>query len=90
MPADVNSTVVESSIPSYVVRDWCHTSYIAVVAQFSTSMTPELYSRMNISTVNLPFALRAGDATVKWKNDIAEGKHKQDIEKGKQQEKPKL
>jgi len=53
-------------------------------------MTPELYSRMNISTVNLPFALRAGDATVKWKNDIAEGKHKQDIEKGKQQEKPKL
>ena len=42
MPADVNSTVVESSIPSYVVRDWCHTSYIAVVAQFSTSMTPEL------------------------------------------------
>jgi len=45
---------------------------------------------MNISTVNLPFALRAGDATVKWKNDIAEGKHKQDIEKGKPQEKPKL
>jgi hypothetical protein len=33
---------------------------------------------------------RAGNATMKWKNDIAEGKHKQDIEKAKQQDKPKL
>jgi hypothetical protein len=66
------------------------TSFIAVLAQFSISSTPELYDRMVVTMVNLPFGLRAGDATVKWKNDIAEGAHKREIEKGKQQEKPKL
>jgi hypothetical protein len=45
---------------------------------------------MTVTMVDLPFALRAGDATVKWKNDIAEGAHKREIEKGKQQEKPRL
>jgi hypothetical protein len=45
---------------------------------------------MYITILNVPFALRAGDATMKWKNDIAEGAHKREIEKGKQQEKPKL
>jgi len=83
-------TVVQSSLPSHVVRNWCHTSFIAVLAQFSISSTPELYDRMVVTMVNLPFGLRAGDATVKWKNDIAEGAHKREIEKGKQQEKPKL
>lgn len=83
-------TVAESSLPSHVVRNWCHTSFIAVLAQFSISSTPELYDRMVVTMVNLPFALRAGDATVKWKNDIAEGAHKQEIEKGKKQEKPRL
>jgi hypothetical protein len=34
--------------------------------------------------------LHAAEATSKWKKDIAEGQHKQDIEKAKQQEKPKL
>jgi len=82
--------LVESSLPAYVVRNWCHTSFIGVIAQFSTSTTPELYSQMTVTMVDLPFALRAGDATVKWKNDIAEGAHKREIEKGKQQEKPKL
>jgi hypothetical protein len=82
--------LVESSLPPYVVRNWCHTSFIAVMAQLSISTTPELYDRMVVTMVNLPFGLRAGDATVKWKNDIAEGVHKQEIEKGKQQEKPKL
>lgn len=86
----VASNLVESSLPAYVVRNWCHTSFIAVMAQFSTSYTPELYSQMVVTMVNLPFGLRAGDATVKWKNDIAEGAHKRDLEKGKQQEKPKL
>jgi hypothetical protein len=51
---------------------------------------PELYSRMIIRIVSLPFAARAGEATKKWKQDIAEGQHKQDIEKAKQQDKPKL
>jgi hypothetical protein len=83
-------TLAVSSLPPHVVRTWCHTSFIALIAQFSTSTTPELYDRMYITILNVPFALRAGDATVKWKNDIAEGAHKREIEKGKQQDKPKL
>ena len=35
-------------------------------------------------------AARASEATSKWKQSIAEGQHKQDLEKAKQQEKPKL
>ena len=35
-------------------------------------------------------AARAGNATRDWKKNIAEGVHKQDIEKATQQEKPKL
>jgi hypothetical protein len=85
-----DATLVQSSLPSSVVRTWCHTSYVAVVASLSISATPELYDRMQITSVDVPLALRAGDATVKWKTDIAEGAHKRDIEKGKQQEKPKL
>jgi hypothetical protein len=45
---------------------------------------------MNVMVVSLPFGRRAGEATMKWKQDIAEGKYKQVIEKAKQQEKPKL
>jgi hypothetical protein len=51
---------------------------------------PELYRAMMIGVVSLPFARRAGEATLKWKQDIAEGQHKQELEKAKQQEKPKL
>jgi hypothetical protein len=85
-----DQNIVERSLPSSVVRNWCHTSYVGVSAAFSTSATPELYERMLVTTVDVPMMLRAADATAKWKNDIAEGAHKRDIEKGKQQEKPKL
>lgn len=54
------------------------------------SEVPELYSRMQVGIVSLPFARRAGEATMKWKQEIAEGQHKQELEKAKQQEKPKL
>jgi hypothetical protein len=82
--------LVQISLPSSIVRTWCHTSYVAVMASLSASSTAGLYDQMVITTVNVPLALRAGDATGKWKNEIAEGQHRQDIEKGKQQEKPKL
>ena len=54
------------------------------------SELPELYSPMQIGIVSLPFARRAGETTMKWKQDIAEGQHRQEIEKAKQQDKPKL
>ncbi|MEP6601709.1 MAG: hypothetical protein ABJB49_07830 [Nitrospirota bacterium] len=85
-----DQNLVQGPPPSSIVRNWCHTSYVGVMASLSTSSTPGLYDQMMVTIVNVPFALRAGDATVKWKNDIAEGKHKQEIEKAKQQEKPKL
>ena len=71
--------------------DWCYGSFNAVyVAAVQSADTPELYSQMRLVAVSLPLALRASEATSKWKKDIAEGQHKQDIEKAKQQEKPKL
>ena len=69
---------------------WCQSNYTALTVRFIDSELPELYSRMMIGVVSLPFARRAGEATMKWKQDIAEGQHKQDVEKAKQQEKPKL
>jgi hypothetical protein len=45
---------------------------------------------MRVVAVSMSLALRAAEATSKWKKDIAEGQHKQDIEKATQQEKPKL
>ncbi len=69
---------------------WCLSNYTAVNVTFMDSEVPELYSRMIVGVVSLPFARRAGEATVKWKQDIAEGQHKQELEKAKQQEKPKL
>jgi hypothetical protein len=69
---------------------WCQSNYTALTVRFMESELPELYSRMMIGVVSLPFARRAGEATMKWKQDIAEGKHKQELEKAKQQEKPKL
>ena len=45
---------------------------------------------MRMIIVSLPFAARAGEATMKWKKDIAEGQHKRELEKAKQQDKPKL
>jgi len=72
-------------------NDWCYSSYNAVfVGAVQSSDTPELYSQMRMVAVSLPLALRASEATSKWKKDIAEGQQKQDIEKAKQQEKPKL
>jgi len=71
-------------------NDWCYSSYNAVVVSVTSAETPELYTQMRVVAVSLPLALRASEATSKWKKDIAEGQHKQDIEKAKQQEKPKL
>lgn len=69
---------------------WCLSNYTAVNVTFMDSELPELYSRMQVGIVSLPFARRAGEATVKWKQEIAEGQHKQELEKAKQQDKPKL
>ena len=69
---------------------WCLSNYTAVNVRFIDGELPELYSRMIVSIVSLPFAARAGEATMKWKQEIAEGQHRQDLEKAKQQEKPKL
>jgi len=71
-------------------NDWCYASYNGVFAALVESNPPELYSQMRMVTISFPLALRASEATSKWKKDIAEGQHKQDIEKAKQQEKPKL
>ena len=54
------------------------------------SELPELCSRMQVGIVSVPFAARAGEATMKWKQEIVEGQYKQELEKAKQQEKPKL
>jgi hypothetical protein len=71
-------------------NDWCYVHYTAVLALVTETDPPELYSQMRVEAMSLPLALRAAEATSKWKNDIAEGQHKQDVEKAKQQEKPKL
>ena len=71
-------------------NDWCYTSYTAVFVGVVESDPPELYSQMRLVAVSLPLVLHASEATLKWKKDIAEGQHKKDIEKAKQQEKPKL
>jgi hypothetical protein len=70
--------------------DWCYSSYNAVGVSVISAETPELYTQMRVVAVSLPLALHAAEATSKWKKDMAEGQHKQDIEKAKQQEKPKL
>ena len=85
--------LVESPTPTtFASADykWCLSNYTAVNAMLMAQYLPELYSNMMISVVSLPYARRAGEATMKWKQDIAEGKHKQELEKAKQQEKPKL
>jgi hypothetical protein len=71
-------------------NDWCYKSYTAVFAALVESNLPELYGQMRMVSMSFPIALRASEATSKWKKDIAEGQHKQDIEKAKQQEGPKL
>ena len=72
-------------------NDWCYGSYNAVyVAAVQSPDTPELYSQMRVAAVSLALALHASEATSKWKRDIAEGQHRQDIEKANQQEKPEL
>lgn len=85
--------LVESPTPTtFASADykWCLSNYTAVNAVLMAQYLPELYSNMMISVVSLPYARRAGEATMKWKQDIAEGKHKQELENAKQQEKPKL
>jgi len=69
---------------------WCLSNYTAVNVGFMQGELPELYSRMQVGIVSLPFAARAGEATMKWKQEIAEGQHKKELEKAKQQEKPRL
>ena len=71
-------------------NDWCYAHYTAVFALLSQSDPPELYGQMRMSVMSYPLALRASEATSKWKKDIAAGKHQQDLEKAKQQDKPKL
>jgi hypothetical protein len=84
--------IVESPGPNYGNKhiEWCLSSYTAVIVEFQQSAMPELATQMYVTVVSLPFGARAGEATKKWKQDIAEGKYKQDLEKAKQQEKPKL
>ena len=86
-------SLVESPPPmTFASADykWCQSNYTAVTVRFIDSEVPELYSRLMVGIVSLPFARRAGEATMKWKQEIAEGQHKQEIERAKQQEKPKL
>jgi hypothetical protein len=71
-------------------NDWCYVHYTAVFVLVSQSDPPELYGQMRMSLMSFPLALRASEATSRWKKDIAAGQHKQDLDKAKQQEKPKL
>jgi len=71
-------------------NDWCYAHFTAVYATVSESVPPELYSQMLLEVVSMPFVLQASEATLKWKKDIAASQHQQDLEKAKQQEKPKL
>ena len=71
-------------------NDWCYKSYTAVFAALVESNPAELYGQMRIVAMSFPIVLQASEATSQWKKDIAEGQHKQDLEKAKQQEKPKL
>ena len=71
-------------------NDWCYAHYTAVYALLSQSDPPELFGQMKMGVMSYPLALRGSEATSKWKKDIAAGKHQQDLEKAKQQEKPKL
>jgi hypothetical protein len=85
--------LVESPTPTtFASADykWCLSNYTAVNVTFMDSELPELYSRMIVGIVSLPFARRAGEATMKWKQEIAEGQHRKELEKATQQEKPKL
>jgi hypothetical protein len=85
--------LVESPTPTtFASADykWCLSNYTVVNVTLMDSEVPELYSRMIVGIVSLPFARRAGEATMEWKQEIAEGQHKQELEKAKQQEKPKL
>lgn len=91
--AGFDAVLVESPPPTtFASADykWCLSNYTAINVTFMDSELPELYSRMQSGIVSLPFARRAGEATMKWKEDLATGQHKQELEKAKQQEKPKL
>lgn len=89
-----SALIVESPPPTtFASADykWCLSFFTAVTVHFiQNASVPELYERMIVMVVSLPMGTRAGEATKKWKQDIAEGQHKQELEKAKQQEKPKL
>ena len=71
--------------------EWCLSSYTAVnVTLIQSAAMPELYEQMEVGFISLPVGARAGEATRKWKQDIAEGKYKKELEKAQQQDKPKL
>jgi hypothetical protein len=65
--ADGNrALLVESPPPNYGNKDreWCLSSYTAVLAQFSPGMLPELFGQLRVVVVSLPLASRAGIATM--------------------------
>ena len=85
--------IVETPGPTYGNKrlEWCLSSYTAVIVGFQQSPAiPELSTQLYVTVLSLSLGARAGEATKKWKQDIAEGKYKQDLEKAKQQDKPKL
>jgi len=86
-PGDAYVTLYKGKDP---IKDWCYDHYVAVVALVSESDPPELYRELDIEVVSKPMSAHSALATAKWKKDIAEGQHKQDLEKAAQQAKPKL
>jgi len=71
-------------------KDWCYDHYVAVFALVGANFTPDLYSEMDIEIVSLPMSARSALATAKWKKDLADQQHKQDLQKAGQQAAPKL
>ena len=70
---------------------WCLSSYTAVtVVLLQNGLVHELSDRMTVVAVSVPMGVRAGEVTKQWKEEIAQGQHREDLEKAKQQEKPKL
>jgi len=85
--------IVETPLPNYGNKDlaWCLSSYTGVNIGMTTNPSvPELYTQMEVLMVSLPIGSRAGEATKKWKDEIASGQHQQDVDAAKQQAKPKL
>ena len=85
--------IVQTPLPNYGNNDleWCLSSYTAVNVEFQQILLCRNCTFNVMSWLSaFPWGARAGEATKKWKEDVAGGQHRQDIEKAKQQEKPKL